>query len=198
VGEQRVRIVAGAFKGRRLVAPPGTDTRPTTDRVREALFSGLASRLGTDLGGASVLDAFAGSGALGLEALSRGASHATFVERERRALEALESNVAALGVSDSSRVLRTDAFALPRHPIPGQPFSLLLLDPPYRIPSAEVGALILGLARSGALAPGCVVTWEHSSAADVVWPEGFSAVSSKRYGDVGVEIAEMGTGVGSA
>jgi 16S rRNA (guanine966-N2)-methyltransferase len=189
-----VRIVAGVHRGRRLQAPKGTDTRPTTDRVREALFSALASRLGADLGAPRVLDAFAGSGALGLEALSRGAPEVTFVERDRKALAALGANIASLNAGRDTHVLTVDAFSLPSRGLPGAPFALLLLDPPYRIPSAAVAALIEGLAASGALAQGSFVTWEHSSAADVLWPEGFSVVFSKRYSDVAVDIAETGTG----
>ncbi len=90
--------------------------------------------------------------------------------------------------------MTADAFSLPKRSVPGSPFALLLLDPPYRIPPAEVAALIEGLAASGALTAGCLVTWEHASAIDVLWPEGFSAVSAKRYGDISVDIAEMGTG----
>ncbi len=194
MGEFRMRIVAGAYRGRRLSVPAGTDTRPTTDRVREALFSALSSRLGADLGAPRVLDPFAGSGALGLEALSRGAAGATFVERDRKALRALNANILVLGEQNRAHVLCVDAFSLPKRALPGGPFALLLLDPPYRIPSAEVAALIEGLAASGALTPDCVVTWEHSSAADPSWPEGFSVVSSKRYGDVAIDIAETGTG----
>ncbi len=189
-----MRIVAGEFRGRRIDAPAGTDTRPTTDRVREALFSALTARLGADLGAPAVLDAFAGSGGLGLEALSRGAAGVTFVERDRKALSALRANIASLDVEDRSSVLPVDAFGLHRRPIAGQPFALLLLDPPYRIPPAEVGDLIADLAASGALVPGCVITWEHWSAVDLVWPKGLSVVSSKRYGDIAVDIAEMGTG----
>ncbi len=185
-----MRIIAGALGGRHLKAPGGSDTRPTTDRVREALFSTLVSRLGADLGEGSVLDAFAGSGALGLEALSRGAAHVTFVERDRKALAALRDNVTTLGVGDRASVLPVDSFSLPRREVPGQPFALLVLDPPYRIPSAEVAALISGLDESGALAAGCVVSWEHAAGSEVEWPTGFSVVSSKRYGDIAVDIAE--------
>jgi 16S rRNA (guanine966-N2)-methyltransferase len=162
--------------------------------VREALFSALVARLGTDLGAPRVLDAFAGSGALGLEAVSRGAAEVTFAERDRKALQVLRANVEALGVRERTHVLPVDAFSLPKRTIPGAPFALLLLDPPYRIPSAEVAALVEGLAASGALTPDCVVTWEHSSAVELLWPEGFSVVSSKRYGDVALDIAETGTG----
>ena len=189
-----MRIVAGAYRGRRISTPKGTATRPTTDRVREALFSALSSRLGADLGAPRVLDPFAGSGALGLEALSRGATQVTFVERDRRALQALNANIASLGAEDRVHVLPWDVFSLATRALPGGPFALLLLDPPYRIPSAEVAALVEGLAASGALTSDCVVTWEHASAVDLLWPEGFSVMSSKRYGDVAIDIAETGTG----
>ena len=95
-----MRIVAGEFKGRSIVAPKGRSTRPTSDRVREGLFSALTSRLGADLGCGAVLDAFAGSGALGLEALSRGASTATFVDKSTSAVRVIRANVETLGVSD--------------------------------------------------------------------------------------------------
>ena len=122
-----MRIVAGTFRSRRLVAPTGHDTRPTSDRAREALFAMLA-----EVGDARVLDCFAGSGALGLEALSRGAATCTFVERDRTALTALRANVAALDVAnrctvraiDVRRLLRADAAA-------GRQYDLFLIDPPY-------------------------------------------------------------------
>jgi 16S rRNA (guanine966-N2)-methyltransferase len=119
-----VRVVAGRFKGRRLQAPAGRGTRPTADRVREALFQVLGP-----LDGLRVLDLFAGSGALGIEALSRGAASAVFVERGAGALAALRRNLDALGV-DAAEVRRADAFAfLARYG--GEPFDLALIDPPY-------------------------------------------------------------------
>jgi 16S rRNA (guanine966-N2)-methyltransferase len=189
-----MRIVAGRFRGRKLVTPHGKSTRPTTDRVREALFSALASRLGSDLGAPRALDAFAGSGALGLEALSRGASSVTFVESDRGAIGAIRKNVEALGVRGRTELLAVDAFSLPKRHDLGAPFSLLLLDPPYRIPSAEVAGLLSTLEAQGVFTAGCLVTWEHSSAVEVMWPEGFSAVWSKRYGEVAIDVAEVGTG----
>lgn len=120
-----MRIIAGDWRGRKLEAPPGASTRPTADRVREALFSMLASRLGS-FEGLRVADIFAGSGALGLEALSRGATHCTFVERDRGALAALKTNIARLGAD--ARIEGIDAAHL--GPVPS-PFDLLLLDPPY-------------------------------------------------------------------
>ena len=126
-----MRIVAGQWRGRRLTAPPGAATRPTADRVRQALFDMLlhAPWGGRDtIQGARVLDLFAGSGALGLEALSRGAAHATFVEHDRTALAALGANIAACAAQDRCQVLPIDAFAIP----PGEAADLVFLDPPYR------------------------------------------------------------------
>src|SRR5689334_13897854 len=126
-----MRIVAGTWRGRTLVAPQGTDTRPTADRARQALFDMLlhAPWGGRDvLEGALVLDLFAGTGAFGLEALSRGAAHATFVEHDRAALIALRANIAACRANDRSTVLAVDALAVP----PGSAATLVFLDPPYR------------------------------------------------------------------
>lgn len=120
-----MRIIAGQWRGRKLIAPAGDATRPTADRVREALFSMLASRLGS-FDGLRVADIFAGSGALGLEALSRGAAHCTFVEEDRAALKALDANIAVLGAE--ADVLRRSALNLPAAEAP---FDLVLLDPPY-------------------------------------------------------------------
>jgi 16S rRNA (guanine966-N2)-methyltransferase len=121
-----VRIVAGEWGGRRLVAPPGRETRPTTDRVREAWMSAVAPHLP----GARILDLFAGSGALGLEALSRGAAHATFVDESARALKVLRENVAALGAGDRATVVRGDAV---RHAagLPPRAYGIAFADPPY-------------------------------------------------------------------
>jgi 16S rRNA (guanine966-N2)-methyltransferase len=124
-----MRVVAGSARGRRLVAPKGRDTRPTSDRVREAVFNALGSLDVVE--GARVLDLFAGSGALGVEALSRGAAHATFVERDERALEAIWANLVAAKVSDRAQVTSHEVMAwLARRPGPG-PFDLALADPPY-------------------------------------------------------------------
>lgn len=117
------RIVAGVWRGRKLVAPPGATTRPTSERMREALFSMLASRLGS-FEGLRVADLFAGTGALGLEALSRGAAHCTFVEQDRAALDALGVNVAKLGANAAIVAQSAARFG-------GGPFDLVLVDPPY-------------------------------------------------------------------
>ena len=142
-----MRIVAGQFRGRPLQAPAGSETRPTADRVREALFSMLASRLGSfdDL---KVADLFAGSGALGFEALSRGAAHVTFVENDRRAQAALKANAERLDVTDRVRVVGGSALALPR----SEAFDLILADPPYSPGSGS--AVVKAVADAGWLAAG--------------------------------------------
>lgn len=185
-----MRIVAGEWRGRPLRAPKGAATRPTSDRVREALFSSLASMLGPDLERRAVLDAFGGTGALGLEALSRGASHAVFVESDRVARETLAANIAVLGAGARARVVAGDAFALaPRGPVAGGPFGLLLVDPPYRIDSACVTKLLVDLVSTGSVQRGAVVVCEHAADSEVSWPEGFDERVNKRYGSTGVRIA---------
>lgn len=153
-----MRIVAGAWRGRRLVAPPGRATRPTGDRVRQALFDMLmhapwGGRAVVE--GARVLDAFAGTGALGLEALSRGAAHATFMERDRAALVALRANIAACGAGDRVRVLAVDAT---RPPAADAPCGLVFLDPPYG--EALVPRALGALRDKGWLAPAALIVAE--------------------------------------
>lgn len=127
-----MRIIAGQWRGRVLVAPKGDATRPTADRTREALFSMLTSRLGS-FEGLQVADLFAGSGALGLEALSRGAASCTFVEQDRAALDALRANVAALKANADIRAQSVMALATTR-----EPFDLILMDPPYGTGAGQV------------------------------------------------------------
>ncbi len=136
-----MRIIAGAWRGRTLVAPPGATTRPTGERMREALFSMLISRIGT-FEGLRVADLFAGTGALGLEALSRGAAHCTFVEQDRVALEAIEANVAKLGASATILAQAAARFA-------GGPFDLVLIDPPYRTGLGQQALASVTLAPGG-------------------------------------------------
>lgn len=140
-----MRIVAGKWRGRRIEAPPGLATRPTADRVRETLFSMIASRLGgfDDL---RVADLFAGSGALGFEALSRGAASATFVDNDQRALATIRQNAAKLGAA--VEIISVSALSLPRSP----EFALILADPPYSTGSGS--AVVASVLKSGWLAPG--------------------------------------------
>lgn len=142
-----MRIIAGEWRGRRLHAPPGLDTRPTADRVRETLFSMLVSRLDS-FEGLRVADLFAGSGALGLEALSRGAAFTCFVESDSKAAAAIRANAAELGASDRVQILGGSALALPR----ADPFDLILADPPYAAGSGT--AAVRAVTTAGWLAPG--------------------------------------------
>lgn len=151
-----MRVIAGTARGRRLAAPPGRDTRPTSDRVREALFSSIAA----DVPGAAVLDLFAGSGALGIEALSRGAAHATFVEQDPRAVVAIRQNLERAGVADVGQVIHTDAARFCRNPVGGR-FDLLLCDPPYALDTTAVGDLLAALCDAGGLPVGALVVVER-------------------------------------
>ncbi len=182
-----MRIVAGAARGRRLVVPPGDGVRPTADRVREALFSSLASLLP----GASVLDAFAGSGALGLEARSRGAQRVTLIERDRRALAALQRNVDAVGLG-ATQVVAGDALSLAAQgAIAGAPFDVVLLDPPYALEERAVTALLADLVTS--LADGATVVIERATTApQPTWPPTLLPGPSRRYGSTTLHRAVQG------
>lgn len=155
-----MRIIAGEWRGRTIEAPPGQNTRPTADRVRETLFSMFASRIGSfeDL---RVADLFAGSGALGFEALSRGAASATFVEAERSAAEAIRRNAAKLGASERVTVIASSALALPR----SEPFDLIFADPPYA-PGAG-GGVVQSIGDADWLAPGGWLSIETSRGDEV-------------------------------
>lgn len=184
-----MRIVGGALKGRRLSAPKGESTRPTSDRVREAVMSSLTDRLGPALGGGPVLDLFAGSGALGLEALSRGASRAVFVERDRGAVRCIEENATALGVRDRVTIVGCDALtnAWKRAASYG-PFTLLFCDPPYRIDQSAVARVLGSLGATGAVAEGAALAWEHGAGGSVPEPRGFAQERTYRYGDTAVTL----------
>lgn len=177
-----MRIVAGRLGGRRIAAPPGDTTRPTSDRVREALFSMLGP-----LDGAVVLDLYAGSGALGLEALSRGAARAVLVERDRRALTVLRANVAALGLAAPAAEVRAgDAGRVARDALRrAEAYDLLLLDPPYRL-AAGLGA-VLGPVLRGLSAPGARVVTESDRRAPMELTD-VPLVQERRYGDTLVRI----------
>lgn len=173
-----MRVIAGSARGRRLVAPPGRDVRPTGDRVKEALFSALGPPHG-----AVVLDLYAGSGALAVEALSRGALRAVAVERDPRALEALGRNASTAGVTDRLRVVRADAARWCRAPEEG-PFDLVLLDPPYNEPQAALYERLADLRAAGALPPEALVVVERERRSDDPEPPSWLARERERtYGD---------------
>jgi 16S rRNA (guanine(966)-N(2))-methyltransferase RsmD len=174
-----VRVIAGRYGGRRLKAPPGDATRPTSDRVREALFSILGDRVP----GARVLDLFAGSGALGLEALSRGAASVTFVDSAPGALAALRANLAALGAE--GEVVRADGLRwLRAASAAARQYDLVFLDPPYRR-AQGLGAGLSDLLPA-VLAPGALVVVESDRRAPIELP--LHAIDERRYGDTLIRI----------
>ncbi|PRC41791.1 16S rRNA (guanine(966)-N(2))-methyltransferase RsmD [Mycobacterium sp. ITM-2017-0098] len=186
------RIVAGALGGRRIAVPQqksGRGTRPTTDRVREALFNVLTARI--DFAGIRVLDLYAGSGALGLEALSRGAAAALFVESDARAVSVIEQNIAALGVRGTAVRRGTVTSVLAAGAT--RPVDLVLADPPYEVDDEQVAEVITALGTAGWTAAGTVAVVERpASASEIDWPAGWSAWKSRRYGDTRVEMASFG------
>jgi 16S rRNA (guanine966-N2)-methyltransferase len=170
-----MRVVGGTFRGRTLLAPPGGRTRPTGDRVREAVFDMLASRL--ELAGCSVVDLFAGSGALGIEAVSRGAASAVFVDAAAAALRAVRANLAALGLAPPVvRVVRADALAWVRR---SGPFDLALCDPPYAF---EEWSELLGALRAG--------TAVLESSRPPPLTDDWAVIREKRYGGTLVTVVE--------
>lgn len=196
-----MRIIAGEHRGRRLAAPKGDGTRPTTDRVRESLFSALASARG-GLEGAVVLDAFAGSGALSLEALSRGAAFACLCERASDALKVIAQNIDALGLSaERARVVRGDVMratvAAPPRSVSAQGYDLVFLDPPYAMAASETFGLVVSLDERGLLRSDAMVVYEHDSAGDdevdavfeaLLAPRGFERSTRRAFGSTTIDI----------
>jgi 16S rRNA (guanine966-N2)-methyltransferase len=179
------RIVAGTAGGRRLKVPP-KGTRPTSERVREALFNALGTA--GELDGAHVLDLYAGSGALGLEALSRGAADALFVESDRRAVDVLRGNVAALGLGGTVRAGPVEAVVAAPAP---RSYDLVLADPPYAVDSAALGKVLASLAAAGWLGESALVVIERAARdGEPDWPPGFEPTRAKKYGDTAVFWAE--------
>ena len=175
-----MRIVAGRHRGRRIAAPPGEAVRPTSERAREALFNILAhGRFGPApvFEDARVLDVFAGTGAFGLEALSRGARFATFIEKDREARDVLAANIKMLGESARTRLLAVDATAPPR---PDGPYDLVFLDPPYR--SGLATPALQALMRAGWLAARALVIVELAAREHFDLPDGSVLLEERRYG----------------
>jgi 16S rRNA (guanine966-N2)-methyltransferase len=176
------RVIAGAAGGRRLAVPPGTGTRPTSDRAKEGLFSTWESLRGT-LAGARVLDLYAGSGAVGLEALSRGAAHALLAEADPRAARTVRENAAAVGLP-GAEVRAARAEKLVAGPPPGQPYDVVFLDPPYDVGDGVLREILLTLQGGGWLAADTLVTVERRTrGGDFGWPDGFAGLRARRYGE---------------
>ncbi|MGE5134199.1 MAG: 16S rRNA (guanine(966)-N(2))-methyltransferase RsmD [Gemmatimonadota bacterium] len=199
------RVIAGVARGRRLAVPPGTGTRPTSDRAREGLFSTLTAMRGT-LAGAAVLDLYAGSGAVGLEALSRGAARALFVESDGRAARVIRENLKTVGLPGGTVLADKVARVLARGPA-GVPvdrqqqfgsdpaggarteplsngYDIVVADPPYAAGDAEVTRMLALLAERGWLAAGAIAVVERATrSGTLAWPAGYAADRSRRYGE---------------
>jgi 16S rRNA (guanine966-N2)-methyltransferase len=192
------RVIAGEAGGRRLAVPAGRDTRPTSDRAREGLFATLTSMAGP-LAGARVLDLYAGSGAVGLEALSRGAAHVLLVEAGARAARVIRENIAAIGLPGAEVITDRVERVLARGPEPGGGrYDIVFADPPYALADREVSAMLAvlargddpprppreGLAERAWLAPGGLVIVERATRSGPVhWPEGYIPDRARRYGE---------------
>ena len=175
------RIIGGIAGGRRLATPRGQATRPTSDRVREALFSAVESWCGS-LDGLRFLDLYAGSGAVGLEGWSRGAGVVTLVEHDRRTAALISRNAAALGFAKADVVAASVASTLAA--TPAAPYDVVFSDPPYPLPDAAVTADLVALVTHGWLVPDALVVVERSvRGPDLVWPDGLRGHRSKRYGE---------------
>ncbi|MFI7142638.1 16S rRNA (guanine(966)-N(2))-methyltransferase RsmD [Streptomyces massasporeus] len=177
------RVIAGTAGGRRLAVPPGTGTRPTSDRAREGLFSTWQSLLGGPMEGERVLDLYAGSGAVGLEALSRGAGHTLLVEADAKAVRTVRENVKSLGLP-GAEVRAGKAEQIIRTTPPGDPYDLVFLDPPYAVTDDDLREILLTLRTEGWLAEEALVTVERSTRGGAFrWPAGFEPLRARRYGE---------------
>ena len=173
-----MRIVGGRLRGRALATPKSHAIRPTADRLREVLFNILVHAYDDPITGARVLDLFAGTGALGIEALSRGAAFVLFVDQSAEARALIRANVAALGLGGATRIFRRDACKLGRaHPL--EPFTLAFLDPPYGQELAQPA--LVSAAAGGWLAPGALVVVEESAKGGFAAPQGFAELERRSY-----------------
>jgi 16S rRNA (guanine966-N2)-methyltransferase len=175
------RIIAGVAGGRRISVPAGTGTRPTGDRVREAMFASVETEFGgmQDL---AVIDLYAGSGAIGLEALSRGAARVVLVEQDRKAAEVIAANIRAVGLPGATLLTRP-VEKVAQGDNSGEPFDLVFADPPYKLETEALQDVLLALAEHGWLAEDAVVVVERGKREPWEWPAGFAALRDRKYGE---------------
>ncbi len=187
-----MRIVGGRLKGRALHGPASQNIRPTSDRLRETIFNILAHAYGDPVEGATVIDLFAGTGAMGLEALSRGAKRSLFVDDGTKARALLRANVDALGLGGATKIFRRDARKLGPAPA-GDRFDIAFLDPPYGKQLAEPA--LIALRNGGWLSPQALIIVEEAAEAALDIPEGFTLLEQRAYGDTQIVIlrAEQNT-----
>ena len=176
------RVIAGEAGGRRLAVPDGRDTRPTSDRAREGLFATISSIMGS-LAGARMLDLYAGSGAVGLEALSRGAGYVLMVESGARAGRVIRANIEAIGLPGAEVITDRVERVLARGPEDGR-YDIVFADPPYALPGGDVFRMLSALVQQAWLTPGALVIVERATRSGPVrWPEGFMPDRARRYGE---------------
>jgi len=190
------RIVGGVAGGRRIAVPAGSGTRPTADRVREALFSSLEAEF-AGFHGLAVLDLYAGSGAIGLEALSRGAERVVLVEADRKAADVITANVKAVGLPGATVLVRP-VEKVASGDNSGKPFDLVFADPPYQLETLELQEILVALAGNGWLADDAVAVVERGKREPWEWPEGFAALRDRKYGEARLWYGhrhDQGTGV---
>lgn len=175
------RIIAGRLGGRRIAVPAGRDTRPTSDRVREAMFSTIESLL--DLTGVAAADLYAGSGAIGLESLSRGAAHVLLVESDPRAARVARANITALDAGATTHLRAERVERVLAGPVDRR-YDLVIADPPYALPEADIGEMLTALSANGWLAEGAVVVVERSTRGPALtWVSGITGEDRRRYGE---------------
>lgn len=182
----KMRIIAGSARGRKIEAPEGLSTRPTLDRVKESLFGSIQF----DLGDAFCLDLFAGSGNLGIEAISRGAGHTVFVDHDRKCTSLISSNLKLVGFSDKATVIFSDAFsALERFSREKRQFDIVFLDPPYAL--GLIPDVLKALLELDLLAPHAIIVAEHSVDTELTPPETLKVQTNKRFHDTAVTIMRV-------
>lgn len=188
-----MRIVGGIYRGRALTAPDGRTTRPTTDRMRESIASMILSEAGLDLSGMHVLDAFAGSGGVGLELVSRGADHVTFFERDHKAASCVRANCEGLGLGRGAYTLvRSDVCRqASERSLPGGPFEIVFLDPPYQLAASAVSRLVADLASHGCICADGIVVYERDAKAAGLEVAGLELVRTRAKGTTGVDVYRM-------
>lgn len=189
-----MRIVGGMWRGQAIDAPAGRDTRPTTDRMRESIASMVLSAMGLSLDEVSVLDAFAGSGGMGLELMSRGAKRCTFCDKDRRACAVIRKNCVALKVPPRAYVVAcTDVFkAAQQASLAGTPFDVVFLDPPYAMGAERVQALLHSLAEGQMLTPDALVVYERATSSKTFEIDGFDLLRTKKHGGTCIDLLRAG------
>ena len=184
-----MRIVGGKNRGRQLLAPKGQATRPTSDRTRESVFNILSSRLERGFQGLTVVDLFAGTGALGLEALSRGAAQAVLIDNDRAAIKIIEENVQKLGAAENTSLIKRDATRLGALPAGLSPADLVFLDPPYE--QDLVQSALPSLRENNWLADEAIIVVEMAAKEIFECPPGFEQVDQRKYGKAAIHIVEL-------